>query len=116
VQTQAKEKHLAIKTRKKGNTGKRYTDDQKRQILEFVRNQGRGGITAAGKKFGVSYIALRRWMNGTGTGSGRKAGRPPKSKALDGRKLRSVQSALAAVKGMKKQLTVLAKTLKQLGK
>ena len=102
-----------VKTRKKGNTGKRYTDEQKAKILEFVNSQGRGGISAAGKKFGVSYIALRRWLNGE-TG-GRKAGRSP-AKGLDGRKLKSVHAAMAALKSFKKQITVLQKTLKQLSR
>ena len=102
-----------VKTRKKGNTGKRYTDDQKRKILDFVNSQGRGGISKAGKKFGVSYIALRRWMNGE-TG-GRKAARAG-SKGLDGRKLRSVTAAMAALKSFKKQITALQKTLKQLSR
>lgn len=101
------------KTRKKGNTGKRYTDDQKKKILEFVNSQGRGGISAAGKKFGVSYIALRRWMNGE-TG-GRKPGRAA-AKGLDGRKLKSVHAAMAALKSFKKQITALQKTLKQLSR
>lgn len=103
------------KSRKKGNTGKRYTDAQKREILDFVAGQGRGGITAAGKKYGVSYIALRRWMNGEG-GKGRKAGRAGASKALDGRKLKSVKAAVAALKSFKKQITILQRTLKQLAR
>lgn len=101
------------KTRKKGNTGKRYTDDQKREILTFVKSRGRGGISAAGQKYGVSYIALRRWMNGE-TG-GRKPGRVA-AKGLDGRKLKSVKAAMAALKSFKKQITVLQKTLKQLAR
>jgi transposase-like protein len=101
------------KTRKKGNTGKRYTDEQKREILAFVNAQGRGGISAAGKKYGVSYIALRRWMNGE-TG-GRKTGRAA-AKGLDGRKLKSVKAAMIALKSFKKQITVLQKTLKQLAR
>lgn len=103
------------RTRKKGNTGKRYTDAQKREILEFVNSQGRGGITAAGKKYGVSYIALRRWMNGAGVGRGRKAGRVA-AKALDGRKLKSVRAAVKALKSFKKEITVLQRTLKQLAR
>jgi transposase-like protein len=101
-----------IRTRKKGNTGKRYSEEQKKQILEFVEGRGRGGISAAGKKFGVSYIALRRWMNGAGV---RKPGRAAKGKGLDGRKLKSVRTALVALKAMKKQITALQKTLKALG-
>ena len=50
----------------KGNTGKRYTDAQKKRVVDFVASQGRGGIIAAQRKFGVSYIALRRWMNSSG--------------------------------------------------
>ncbi len=99
--------------RKKGNTGKRYSDAQKRKILNFVNSRGRGGISAAGEKFGVSYIALRRWMNGE-TG-GKKAGRGA-SKGLDGRKLKSVNAAMAALKSFKKQITILQRTLKQLSR
>lgn len=102
--------------RKKGNTGKRYSEDQKREILAFVASQGRGGITAAGRKYGVSYIALRRWMNGTGATGGRKGPRGAASKALDGRKLKSVAAALSALKSFKKQVTLLQRTLKQLAR
>jgi transposase-like protein len=102
--------------RKKGNTGKRYSEDQKREILAFVANQGRGGITAAGRKYGVSYIALRRWMNGTGGAGGRKTARGAASKALDGRKLKSVTAALSALKSFKKQVTLLQRALKQLAR
>ncbi|HKP95144.1 MAG TPA: hypothetical protein VJ385_05240 [Fibrobacteria bacterium] len=102
-----------VKTRKKGNTGKRYTEEEKRKILDFVNGQGRGGISAAGKRFGVSYIALKRWMNGE-TG-GRKAGRAA-AKGLDGRKLKSVKAAMAALKSFKKRITALQKTLKQLSR
>ena len=100
-------------TRKKGNTGKRYSDAQKSKILAFVNSRGRGGISAAGKKFGVSYIALRRWMNGT-TGAG-KAGRS-ETKGMDGRKLKSVKAAMVSLKAFKKQITVLQRTLKQLAR
>ena len=96
---------MATTTRKKGNTGKRYSDVQKQKILAFVNGQGRGGISAAGKKFGVSYIALRRWMNGE-TG-GNKAGRPP-SKGLDGRKLKSVTAAMASLKSFKKHIFIMS--------
>ncbi len=102
------------KGRKKGNTGKRYTDAQKREILDFVAGQGRGGITAAGKKYGVSYIALRRWMNGAG--GTRKAGRAAAAKGLDGRKLKSVTAALATLKSLKKQITVAQRALKLLAR
>lgn len=99
--------------RKKGNTGKRYSEEQKSEILAFVASQGRGGITAAGKKYGVSYIALRRWMNGAG---GNRKSTRGSSKALDGRKLKSVSAALTALKSFKKQVTILQRALKQLAR
>lgn len=55
-----------MKGKEKGNTGKRYTEAQKKRVLDFISSQGRGGIAAAQKKFGVSYIAVRRWMQGKG--------------------------------------------------
>lgn len=54
-----------MKGKEKGNTGKRYTEAQKKRVLDFIYSQGRGGIAAAQKKFGVSYIAVRRWMTNT---------------------------------------------------
>ena len=103
---------MAATKRKKGNTGKRYTDKQKQRILNFVSSRGRGGISAATKKFGVSYIALARWMKGVGKGT-RRLGRPPKAKA-DKRSKKTVKTALIALKGLKKQFTILQRTLKKL--
>ena len=106
------------KTRKKGNTGKRYTTAQRTKILNFVEKKGRGGISAAIKKFGVSYIAMRRWMKFGVAGSG-KRGRPPgkaPKPGLDGRKLRSLKRALSTAKSLQRQASKLQKLLKKLGK
>lgn len=100
---------------KKGNTGKRYTDEQKKTILAFVESQGRGGISAATRKFGVSYIALKRWMGPKTKGRGR-VGRPPKAKAIDGRSQRRVKTALKVSKDLLKQVNLLRRLLKGLAK
>lgn len=99
---------------KKGNTGKRYTDAQKKQILDFVASQGRGGISAATKKFGVSYIALKRWMNGAGGKPGR-VGRPPKAK-VDGRSRRKVKTAQKTLKALLKEAAALKRLLQGLAR
>lgn len=99
---------------KKGNTGKRYTDDQKKTILAFVQAQGRGGISAATRKYGVSYIALKRWMGG-GAARGR-VGRPPKAKGLDGRTQRKVKTAQKTLKALLKQAAALKRLLKGLAR
>lgn len=102
------------KGRKKGNTGKRYSIPERKKILAYVHGFGRGGITAACRKFGVSYIALRRWMT-LGVAGVPRSSRAVKA-GLDGRKLRRVKTALAGLQGIKRQLNLLQRTLKQLSK
>lgn len=63
------------KSKGKGNTGKRYTEKEKRRVVEFVNSQGRGGVIAAQRKFGVSYIAINSWRKKFGLDA------PPKIKA-----------------------------------
>lgn len=50
----------------KKKKGIRYSDDTKREAVEFIAAQGRGGLTAASKKFGVSSVTLSRWRNDLG--------------------------------------------------
>lgn len=58
--------------------GKRYTPDEKKQIVDFVNQHnaanGRGGATAASQKFGVSQLTVGAWLKSSGGGSGRKLG------------------------------------------
>lgn len=53
----------AKKTKSKGI---RYTPEQKAEILAFAEAQGRGGQSAAAKKFGVSPITLSSWKKAAG--------------------------------------------------
>ena len=99
---------------KKGNPGQRYSDAQKKQILDFVAAQGRGGISAATRKYGVSYIALKRWMGG-GSGTRGRVGRPPKAK-VDGRSRRKVKTAQKALKALLKQASALKRLLQGLAR
>lgn len=52
---------------KKSTKGKRYSDEEKARIVEFVNQinaeKGRGGASAAGKKFGVSAVTLATWLS-----------------------------------------------------
>ncbi len=103
-------------TRKKGNTGKRYSVEERKKIIAFVRKQGRGGITAACRQFGVSYIALRRWMKNGVAGAPRKGRGGSGPSALDGRKLRSLKNALTSVKLLRRQAGKIQSVLQQLAK
>ncbi len=62
--------------------GKRYSDQEKQQVIEFVSQHnaanGRGGATAASKKFGVSQLTVASWLKSVGgneVGNGRKGGK-----------------------------------------
>ena len=52
--------------------GKRYSDVEKAEILNFIAGQGRGGATRAAKKFGISPLTLSNWKKASG-GSLKKA-------------------------------------------
>ena len=47
--------------------GKRYTDQEKAEILAFAEAQGRGGASAAAKKFKVSPLTISNWRKAAGT-------------------------------------------------
>ncbi len=52
---------------KKGSgQGRRYSPELQKEIVTFITEQGRGGLTQAQKKFGVSYPTLIRWVNEAG--------------------------------------------------
>lgn len=46
--------------------GKRYSESEKAKILSHVeqvnKTRGRGGITAAAKKFGVTALTISNWL------------------------------------------------------
>lgn len=63
---------------KKASKGKRYSDAEKAEILAFIDNYGgRGGQSAAAKKFKVSQLTLANWRKSAGNG-------PTKAKAASG--------------------------------
>lgn len=64
---------------KKITKGKRYSAETKQQIIDFVNSHneanGRGGVTAAVKKFGTSALTISAWVKSSGNasvGTGRK--------------------------------------------
>ncbi len=101
-------------SRKKGDTGKRYTEAQRKKILNFVAKRGRGGISAATREFGVSYIALRRWITLGPGGAPRGKVVASVRAGLDGRKARRIKTALTTVKTLRQELGKLQIALKQL--
>lgn len=72
---------MSTSTKKDIVRGKRYTAEEKSKIIAFVESHnaanGRGGQSAAAKKFGVSQLTVSGWLKGTGGSakSGAKAGK-----------------------------------------
>lgn len=64
TRTMAKAKKKAAKG--KVAHGKRYSDAVKSRVIEFVNQinseKGRGGISAAAKKFGASPLSISNWV------------------------------------------------------
>ena len=63
-------KKPAKSTAKKKAKGKRYTDAEKQKIIAFAEQvnakKGRGGVTAAAKKYKVSPLSISNWIKGSG--------------------------------------------------
>ena len=51
--------------------GKRYSDTEKAEILNFIAQLGRGGATKAASKYGISPLTLSNWKK-KAAGSGQK--------------------------------------------
>ncbi|MGL4399469.1 MAG: hypothetical protein ACRCXD_06350 [Luteolibacter sp.] len=60
----------ATKSSGKGKVGKRYTDEQKAEITDFVAAynsaNGRGGQSKAAEKFKVSPLTVMAWLKSSG--------------------------------------------------
>lgn len=58
--------------------GKRYTPEQKQEIIDFVMahnsEHGRGGQSAAVKKYGLSALTIGNWLKKGGLAGGRGRG------------------------------------------
>jgi len=57
---------MSTNTKKSSSKGKRYTDAEKKEIVSFVEKvnaeKGRGGQSAAAKKFGISQLTISSWL------------------------------------------------------
>ncbi len=90
---------------KKAPKGKRYTDEEKNDILGFVQkyndDNGRGGQSAASKKYGISQLTIASWLK-SGPSTGAKRGR--KAGSVKGGKGGSFSSKLSALSALANQI------------
>lgn len=94
---------MSTTTKKKTAQGVRYTDAQKKEIVDFATSHnvvnGRGGQSAASNKFKVSPISVAAWMKGSGATKAAKA--PKTAKAPKAAKAPKVAKAPKTAKAIK---------------
>lgn len=83
---------MSTTPKKNASKGKRYTEEEKAEILKFINqvnsDNGRGGQSAASKKYGISQLTLSSWM--------KKAANPAAPKGKPGRKPKAAKAEQAA--------------------
>ena len=82
---------MSTKTKKASATGVRYTDAQKKEVVDFViqynSQNGRGGQSKAAKKYKVTPLTISAWIKAAGASkaakpAARKTAKPVAKKAL----------------------------------
>lgn len=97
---------MSTKTKKPSATGVRYTDSQKQEIVDFISQynsqKGRGGQSAASKKYKVTPFTISAWMKASGAPKTAKAVKEAKpAKAAKAAKPAKVAKAAKAAKPVK---------------
>lgn len=71
---------MSTKSKKKAQTGVRYSDEEKQKIVDFVidynSSKGRGGQSAASAKFKVTPLTIATWIKNSGK---KEAAKPVKA-------------------------------------
>ena len=117
----SKAKKTAKKAAKKSGRGKRYSAAEKKTVVDFVNevnaSKGRGGQSAASKKFGISPLTIASWLKAGGAAPkkrrGRRPGRPAAAKASTGG---SLEKKLKELQGLAKKIDAAKSNLNSLQK
>jgi len=87
--------------------GKRYTDKEKSEILAFVEkvngDKGRGGQSAAAKKYKISQLTISSWLKSSG-GSAPVKGGGGSAKGGIGSKLAKLATLASQIEKAEKEL------------
>ena len=79
---------------------RRYSQKERKEILAFVESvnarEGRGGATAAVKKFGVNYSSISYWLKQRGITSSLELGREERAKTL--KQMREIEQKMDTLK------------------
>ncbi len=102
-------------SKKASSKGKRYTAEEKQAVVDFVNSHnaenGRGGVTAAVKKFGASQLSIASWVKaGPAIGNPTKGGGTRPAKLSDGKRsgvLAELSKLDQVIAGRRKELDAL---------
>ena len=76
---------MSTKSKKTAPTGIRYTDAQKQEVVDFIvkynSENGRGGQSAAAKKYNITQLTISAWLKKFGGKSSKPAAPAAKSAA-----------------------------------
>ncbi|YCM45764.1 hypothetical protein V2O64_07025 [Verrucomicrobiaceae bacterium 227] len=86
---------------------KRYTAEQKKEILDFIEQQGRGGQTKAVQKFKVTAATIASWKKKAGGGD-----LPGTTRTGGSKELRALEDLAAILKEIETTEAHLAKLQK----
>ena len=74
---------MSTTTKKASTKGIRYTDAQKKEVVDFATtynaSNGRGGQSKAAEKFGISQLTVATWLKSSGAPKAVKATKTPKA-------------------------------------
>ncbi len=74
---------MSTATKKKTVTGIRYTDAQKKEVVDYVASynaaNGRGGQSKAAEKFKISQLTVSAWLKAAGTSAKASSNKAPKA-------------------------------------
>ncbi len=102
------------KSSKKVPQGTRYTEEEKKAVLEFVAQvnakKGRGGMTAAAKKFKVTPLTVSNWI--AKFGGGAPTGAPKAAAKVAKAANKAAEKALAKLARAEKILAQVRSLLK----
>ena len=100
---------MSTTTKKASTKGIRYTDAQKKEVVDFATtynaSNGRGGQSKAAEKFGISQLTVATWLKSSGAPKAVKATKAPKAaKAAKAPKAAKAAKAPKAVKAGQSKL------------
>jgi len=96
---------MSTTTKKASAKGIRYTDAQKKEVVDFATSynasNGRGGQSKAAEKFGVSQLTVAGWLKAGGVPASKSAKAPKAKKAAKAAKAPKAKKAAKAPKATK---------------